>query len=243
MRHILIIALGILTSLISCSKRTFPDGSLKPRVVRKWYKDKIPYEYRTINTVVPYFLDEDSLKHYKSIGVSFCSQLETSFTKVQDFYEKQFSFKKDLEPLEKKALFCGLDTCLLKNINSNCQFTLYYLSRSTETINYQKAKPLERLLLKSDTFYAERNYVIALRLQIDLNIGKDIQSGIPTCDVNFSTTFYIKKSGDADKTDWNEISSRDTNEENYKTFISAYNIELSNSCDMQTTKFKILKKK
>jgi hypothetical protein len=241
MRKLSTIVLFALTAFASC--RVMSDGTLKPRYVRKWYKEKLPYEFKTSNTNIPYLIDKDSLLDYKVHGVSFCTQLEKEFTKAQEFYEKQFSFKNE-EPLEKKSFYCGLDTCLLRNTNTNCQFTLYYLSRETEIVNRKKGKPLEQLLIKSDTFYSEeptRNYVISIRLQIDLNFSLDVQTKEPTCSANYSSTFYIKKNSDADKSDWNPILPEHTNNVNYDAFINAYHTELSKACDMETFKFKMVK--
>ncbi len=234
--------IATIITFTSCSRKTLALGTLSPRQVKKWYKDNLPFEFKTLNTPIPYEIDLDSLKKYKLQGVSFCDQLDKDFTKVQDFYEKNFSFN-DTAPLQKKAFWCGLDTCLLLNTNTNCQFTIYYLSKPTAVFQYQNAKPLEKLLIKSDTFYNSRNYLLCVRLQIDINVYKDIQTGIPKCDLNLSTTFYLRKSGNQDKNNWNPIdtSSEYFNSNNYQSFVNEYNLALQKACDSETLKYNKIK--
>jgi hypothetical protein len=244
MSQIFIVLLIALATLASCSRVT-SDGTLKPRYVAKWYRERNPFEFKTSNSNIPYLINEDSLTNYKRQGVSFCKQLEAEFTTVQDFFENHFSFSKE-NPLQKKVFYCGLDTCLLQNVNANCRFTLYYLSKETEIVNYQTGKPLEKLLIRADTFYSaspSRNYLISIRLQIDLNFSLDVQTKEPTCSANYSTTFYIRKNNDADRSDWNQILPRHTNNTNYETFETAYHKELGKACDMETFRFRIVTKK
>ncbi len=243
MNSLFIFRLMIITICVSCT-RMMSDGTLKPRYVKKWYKENNPFEFKSSNTSVRYLLDKDSLRFYREHQVSFCTQLENEFTKAQDFFQNNFSFDK-VEPLDKKAFYCGLDTCLFRNLNSNCQFTLYYLSKETELVNRKRATLLEQLLIRADTFYAAkntRNYRISIRIQIDLNFSLDIQTREPICDANYSTTFYVRKNSDADRSDWNSILPEHTNEQNYIAFVDAYHKELIKACAMATFKFEIIKK-